>query len=114
MGTGVVVCGNVSSLHVGRNVMIRIADVQTTDDELYAIDGRCIDPDTPLCNNQHRHFDRTVGQWLSDDPISCAAGAILKGTGVVSTLHVLVSQWRKAGCVCRDFRSKPAARPSRP
>jgi RHS repeat-associated protein len=39
----------------------------------FAYDGRGFDP-KDLQFNQHRHFDPTVGRWVSDEPVGFEAG----------------------------------------
>jgi RHS repeat-associated protein len=43
-------------------------------DVAFAFTGRYLDPDTGLQNNLHRWYDSTTGRWISEDPISFAAG----------------------------------------
>jgi RHS repeat-associated protein len=43
-------------------------------DEAFAFTGRLLDKDTRLQNNLNRWYDSQVGRWLSEDPISFAAG----------------------------------------
>jgi RHS repeat-associated protein len=40
--------------------------------DVFAFGGRNFDPEVPLQFNMLRHFDPTVGQWMSEDPIGHA------------------------------------------
>lgn len=51
--------------------MIRIADSEPM--SIFAFTGRVFDEEVRLQSNEHRHFDPTVGQWLSEEPIGCEA-----------------------------------------
>ena len=51
--------------------MIRIASPEPT--SIFAFTGRALDEELGLQDNQHRHFDPTVGRWLSEEPIGCEA-----------------------------------------
>lgn len=54
--------------------MIRIADKNATSDHLIVCDSRDLDPEVELFFEQSRHFDPTVGRWLSDEPAAFQAG----------------------------------------
>jgi len=42
--------------------------------DVFAFEGRTIDPASELQWHRLRHYDPTVGQWLSEEPPGFAAG----------------------------------------
>lgn len=53
--------------------MIRFADPRPAPDHSFAYTGRELDAEGGLHFYRHRHFDPTVGRWLSEEPIGCEA-----------------------------------------
>ena len=52
--------------------MIRIVNSEPT--SIFAFTGRALDNAVGLQFNQLRHFDATVGRWLSEEPVGYEAG----------------------------------------
>jgi len=46
----------------------------TTSVDLFAFDGRSVDPSTGLQWNMNRYFDPGLGQWISEEHIGFAGG----------------------------------------
>jgi RHS repeat-associated protein len=51
-----------------------ISETNTAVDLIYGFTGKQLDEATELQHNLNRWYDATLGQWVSEDPISFAAG----------------------------------------
>jgi RHS repeat-associated protein len=49
---------------------------QTADADHFLYDGRDFDPEAGLQYNRARHYDPTVGRWITQDPIGYEAGDV--------------------------------------
>lgn len=53
---------------------LRLDDLAQVDN-LPTFDGSKFDLETGLCDNRHRHYDPTPGQWMSDEPLGYEGGS---------------------------------------
>jgi RHS repeat-associated protein len=72
--------------------MIRIADANPTPDCLFAFTSHPFDKEVGLQSNQPRHYDRSLGRWLNDEPDGYGASDAAPRGGVTRSASAAQSQ----------------------